>query len=1800
MKTKQLFVTLLAILVSVSVSAHDFEMGGIYYNITSSSAPYTVAVTFRGNSISSFSNEYTGSITIPESVSYNGINYSVTKIGNGAFQDCSGLTSITIPNNVTSIGSSAFSSCRGLTSVTIPNSVTSIGNNAFSGCSSLTSVNIGNSVTTIGGSAFYNCSGLTSVTIPNSVTSIGSYAFSDCSGLTSITIGNSVTSIGNYAFSECSSLTSVNIPNNVTSIGNYAFSECSSLTSVNIPNSVTEIGGYAFRGCYFTYDSFVNNSSLSSSDTWEATLCDEETEEGLLIKEDVAVRCRPWATSVTIPNSVTTIGGSAFSGCSALTSVTINSNAIASKTYSSSSTLTSIFGSQVEEYIFGNDVQSIGAYACYKLNGLKFVTIPESVTTIEDYAFSGCTSLSSITIGTGVQSIGTDAFSTPKKVIWLTNTPPSGYTNATGQVNYVANNQYTSLNNQIVYPYLSSIFEVGGVKYVPVSPSERTCDAIDCKYDNSAEHVSIGRTTSYRGIAMTVRTVQPYTCYQNQFIKDLVYDHNGDMPAESFYGCSGLASVFIGSGVTGIDESVFSGCSGIDSVAINSNAITSKTYSSSSTLANIFGTKVTKYTFGNDVQSIGGYAFYGCRGLTSVTIPNSVTTIRGAAFYNCSGLTSVTIPNSVTTIGSSAFQYCSGLTSVTIPNSVTSIGSSAFEGCRGLTSVNIGNSVTSIGNLAFYNCSSLTSVNIGNSVTSIGNSAFYNCSSFTSITIPNSVTSIGNQAFNGCSGLKKLVLQDGESQLSLGYNDYNSYSSVTGKGLFYDCPLDTLYLGRNISYQSSSQYGYSPFYGSSTLKMVAIGDSVTSIGQYMFEKCNGLTAVHINDLAAWCEISFSNSTSNPLAYAHHLFLNGNEITELVIPNNVTSIKNYIFYGCSGLTSVTIDNSVTSIGSSAFSSCRGLTSVTIPNSVTSIGNYAFYNCSSITSVNIGNSVTSIGNYAFSECSSLTSVNIPNNVTSIGNYAFSECSSLTSVNIPNNMTSIGNYAFYNCSSLTSVNIGNSVTSIGYDAFCNCSSLTSITIPNSVTSIGAQAFYGCTGLKEVVLQDGEGQLSLGYNHYISSGVGQGLFYDCPLDTLHLGRNITYNSSGQYGYTPFYGSTTLRAATIGDNVNTIGDRFFQDCSSLANVQIGSNVESIGSYAFNGCSALPNIVIPKSVTTIGDYTFQGCTALKDVIMEEKASELTLGSNGSSPLFADCPLDSVFIGRNISYQTESSYGYSPFYRNTSLRSVHITNRETEISDNEFYGCTNLKNVRIGNGVTSIGKWAFSGCASLEYFAFGRKMQTIGQEAFSDCISVTNIVSLASTPPVCGSQALEDINIWNCTLSVPEGSVSAYQAADQWRNFFFVDEITLPVDGDISGDGQLSMDDVTVLADIVLGKVNGYDSDVADINGDGEITIADITALVNIIRGYRHYIAPNELSMDLGTTSQLTVTVLPVYAANTNVVWSSSDTNVAMVDENGLVTAIASGTCTITCALADGSGIPATCAVTVVVPLVTSITLNQSTLAINAGSTSQLTATILPANVANTAVIWSSSDTNVATVDENGLVTAVASGTCTITCAAADGSGVTVTCAVTVDISGSIGGHDYVDLGLPSCTQWATCNIGANSPEEYGGYFAWGETNTKGDYSWSTYTYCNGSYSTLTKYCNNGSYGYNGFTDTLTELELSDDAAYVNWGSDWRMPSKEQFQELVNSSYTSTEWTTQNGVYGRKITSKTNGMSIFLPAAGYRSNTSLNSTSSNGVYWSRTLYVNTRYACPLSLNSSNINTSSYYRYYGESVRPVRNL
>lgn len=775
-----------------------------------------------------------------------------------------------------------------------------------------------------------------------------------------------------------------------------------------------------------------------------------------------------------------------------------------------------------------------------------------------------------MTIGSGVLSIGNYVANTkPKKVIWLTNTPPSGYENVMGEINYVANDLYTNLKNTTVYPFISSLFEVDGVKYVPVSPSDRTCDAIDCAYNNTAENIHIGDKVSYKGVEMTVKEVKPYTCYANEYIKNVELGLSG---------------------------------------------------------------------------AIGEYAFKDCN-------PEQ--------------------------------------TSIVIPSSITSIGKDAFAGWKNLESVSIYCPV--VGSW-FKGFTSIKEVTLGEEVSVIEDNAFEGCSGLTSLNIPQSVTRIGNSAFQGCSGLTDVAMNNkDEKELTYdGYdvtNDIETYTKRTYTWV-WDNSIEKWYVLNNLN-------EYEP-YGVYADNMNTWYESkLAFVNEHEWEYTDG----------AWKDLG--NMKKQNVEYIYKNDDNRGEIS-LGAPLKTDTrihIKHYPLIADGG-------------GIVWSGHWR----------VFFAGDYLLYD--------------------FEGQRKEKRMNINTLYEwEIGNYYIKDIGANT-----NNIIS-----------------ANAFDHLSYD-------YPDILFGPYVAKDYCRIYY-------IQIYEGDNLIRDLVPYYDGTAFG---LWDKVENKAHMPRNGTVTGHIVEEFTKYYAEkekpyvvemsigdyafsncNNLQGIIIPDDATSIGNNAFQNCSAMSTVKISNSVKNIGSSAFNGCSAIHEIFIPKSVKTINDNVFKGCTSLNTVIMEDKESELTLGSNGSSPLFADCPLDSVYIGRNITYPTPKEKGYSPFYRNTSLRSVMITDKETEISENEFYGCSNLKNVSIGDGVTTIGNWAFSGCSSLDYFAFGTNMKTIGKEAFSDCTAMTNLYSRAKIPPVCDLQALDDINKWNCKLHIPNGTISAYQQADQWKDFFFI-------------------------------------------------------------------------------------------------------------------------------------------------------------------------------------------------------------------------------------------------------------------------------------------------------------------------------------------------------------------------------------------------------------------------------------------------
>ena len=541
----------------------------------------------------------------------------------------------------------------------------------------------------------------------------------------------------------------------------------------------------------------------------------------------------------------------------------------------------------------------------------------------------------------------------------------------------------------------------------------------------------------------------------------------------------------------------------------------------------------------------------------------------------------------------------------------------------------------------------------------------------------------------------------------------------------------------------------------------------------------------------------------------------------------------------------------------------------------------------------------GKATITDCSTSASgaITIPSTlggypVTSIGDDAFSQCTSLTSVTIPDSVTSIGENVFWNCNRLTSVTIPDSVTSIGEDAFHYCTRLTSVTIPNSVTSIGYYAFGYCLSLTNITVDENNKNYSSADGVLFNKDKTELILY--PAGKAETSYTIS-NSVTSIGRSAFEHCKSLTSVTIPNSVTSIGYYAFRDCDSLTSVTIPNSVTSIGRWAFDDCTSLTSVTIGNSVTSIDSSAFSGCTSMTNIAVDS-----------SNKYYSSA--DGVLFNKKKTELIQYPIG-------NKRTSYIIPNSVTSIGGLAFEGCSSLTSVIIPDSVTSIGGFAFQSCSSLTSVTIGNSVTSIGRWAFDDCTSLTDVY-------YSGTQ-------------------------EQWK------AITI-----------------------------GSDNDPL-LNATIHYNLKAIS------------VSPSSSTIVKGTTLQLKVTFTPSNYSNKNVVWKSSNTSVATVSGTGKVTAKAAGTATITVKTSDGSK-SSSCKVTVTSDQikVKSVKMNCSSLNLSDGTCEDLTATITPKNATNKKVTWSSSNTNVATVDQNGMITTVAPGQAVITVKTSDG-GYTATCTVNV-------------------------------------------------------------------------------------------------------------------------------------------------------------------------------------------------------------
>ena len=1101
--------------------------------------------------------------------------------------------------------------------------------------------------------------------------------------------GFPVVGIGDYAFyglySAHYKLESVTIPNGVTRIGKRAFSGCPNLTDVTIPASMAVVDNGAFSGCSNLKGVHISNLVNWCQITFVYSSNPLRQAHELYLNGERVTR-------LAIPESVTAIGDDAFAGCSGLT-----------------------------EVAFPNSVTNIGNSSFMGCSGLMELALPSSVVKIGTWAFRGCSGLTEVEIPHGVKVIGGGVFLDCSSLTKITVDP--------------GNENYVSQKGLLLTKDGKTLVE--GVNGTVVIPSSVTSIA----YAAFAGRGGLTQVTLPNGI----RTID----------------------ALAFSDCDSLTEVVIPSSVVNIGRLAFVR-SGLTSISVEEG---NKFYSSrNGMLLSKDGTTLIQGVNGEVefppcVRMIGEMAFMRCSGLTRLVIPDSVTNIASKAFAYYRGLTDAWLPRHLEgKFSANVFEDCgnmtlhyydraytvtfqteegvveqrqcpTGMSFDTLPPSPTRDGYTfegwwtAADGEQVTGETVVTNDVTYYakwrGTAAVDDYTYTYSVlngqaEIGSSnawttavspkptghvvvpsslggfpVVGIGKRAFSSCFILEGVTIPEGVTAIGEDAFAYCYKLEDVTIPEGVVAI--------------GEYAFVHC---------------------------SKLEGVTIPESVTTIGQYAFQWCRGLKSVHISDLAKWCQIKFGNSDANPLYQAHELYLNGEHVTELVIPEGVTSIGAYAFVGCSGLTDVTIPDGVTTIGAGAFLGCNGLMELLLPGSIVRIGSSAFSGCSGLTEVEIPHGVKAIGGSVFSDCSNLTKITIEpgneNYVSQNGLLLTKDGKTLLQgvngvVVIPSSVTRINNFAFSGRGGLTQVTIPNGIREIGWFAFSGCDSLTEVVIPASVVNIEPRAFVS-SGLTSIAVEEG--------NEFYSSRNGMLLSKD--------GTLLIQGVNGEVEFPPC--------------VRMIGEMAFMEYSGLTRLVIPDSVTNIASKAFAYYRGLTDAWLPRHLEgKFSANVFEDCGNMT-LHYYDRAYTVTFQTEEGVVEQRQCPTGMSFDTLPPS-PTRDGYTFEGWW--TAADGEQVTGETVVTNDVTYYakwrgtaavddytytysvlngqaeiGSSNALTTAVspkptghvtvpsslgGFPVVGIGTYAFRDCDGLENVTIPNGVTTIGVGAFAECPKLTKIV-----------------------------------------------------------------------------------------------------------------------------------------------------------------------------------------------------------------------------------------------------------------------------------------------------------------------------------------------------------------------------------------------------------------------------------------------------------------------------------------------
>lgn len=870
----------------------------------------------------------------------------------------------------------------------------------------------------------------------------------------------------------------VNIPENiqhdgvnydVATIAKEAFKGCKELTEISIPRTITKIGGHAFKGCEnlrtvnYNATNCVSAADVAGKSVYSAFEdCKSITTLNLggqvvIIPEYIFWGCTG-LTEVTIPENVQQIGGAAFIDCNAISKVTIN--AIKCIQMSSGNNRPAFVGAPITTVEFGPLATTIPDYAFYGCKTLTSITIPENITAIGGAAFQNCPNLTTVI--------------------------------------------FNARNCTVAHTILS--------------------DNINPAFNNNAiTRVEFGSQ---------VTNIPNYIFWGCKGITDIVFGPNIETIGQSaFYGCTSLNNITIPEGVTSIGGRAFGDCKSLNTITFNAvNCVNMVTMENNIPMPAFDNKALSAINFGNNVEIIPDYAFANCTNLKTFTIPTSVRHIGYKSFYGCKSLQSITIPENVTSIGGLAFAECNNLVdiifnatrctgaskiengqtlsaflnsksikNVTIGANVENLPDYLFLGCTNLNIINIPKSIKTIGNNTFTGCNNLTTINydaerceetlafnncavvnltIGNNVKSIPNFAFSDCARLNDFILPSTIENIGKYAFKSCANLKKITLPEQLKTIEGGafedcgnlrevyFNAINcraivEYDDTTSIiPIFHNTSIRKVILGPIVEYIPDYMFyqchdieeatfnkalkgiGKFAFFEARTLKYIYLPETLETLGGASFGECELLATIDFNAINC---TSASTIEGDSVLYP---FIGENSIETINIGKKVTSLPEGIFYNSQYITEVAIAKNITSLGGLAFGNCPMLSLVYFdatecPNAHSTINgkNYGpFEGCNDLAEASISVKINTLPDYLFSGCAGLKKIELPEKITRIGNYAFQGCLALKKITIPETVTTIGEGAFKN-SGLTTISIHEFMSEIGEGALDGCKALTSI---------------------------------------------------------------------------------------------------------------------------------------------------------------------------------------------------------------------------------------------------------------------------------------------------------------------------------------------------------------------------------------------------------------------------------------------------------------------------------------------------------------------------------------------------------------------------------------------------------------------------------------------------------------------------------------------------------------------------------------------------------------------------------------